>query len=79
MKRLLKRILAFTLSVTLMAGMMPEVAWARTADPEDTINVSVKIGGVDISSVTQIKQDDPIQIELAAVYLSLRSRRKREE
>ena len=55
MKRLLKRILAFTLSVTLLAGMMPEVAWARTADPEDTINVSVKIGGVDISSVTQIK------------------------
>ena len=64
MKRLLKRILAFALSVTLMAGMIPEVAWARTADPEDTINVSVKIGGVDISSVTQIKQNDPIQIDI---------------
>ncbi|MGN0425088.1 MAG: Cna B-type domain-containing protein, partial [Acetatifactor sp.] len=64
MKKLLKRILAFTLSVTLMAGMIPEVALARTADPDDTINVSVKIGGVDISSVTQIKQDDPIQIDI---------------
>lgn len=64
MRRIWKRILAFTLTATLLTGMIPEVAMARPADPADVIKVDVKINGVDINSVTQIKQNDPIQINV---------------